>query len=70
VAVEPSQIACWGSPYTTTPPSKTLGGVEVTLEHETGLEPATPTLATCSDPLISLSFPAKPPQGAALGTPA
>jgi hypothetical protein len=38
------------------------------LEHETGLEPATPTLATCSGPLISLPFPAKPPQGAALGT--
>jgi hypothetical protein len=38
------------------------------LEHETGLEPATPTLATCSDPWIPLRFPAKPPQGAALGT--
>ncbi len=40
------------------------------LEHETGLEPATPTLATCSDPWIPLRFPTKPPQGAALGTPA
>jgi hypothetical protein len=29
----------------TTPPSKTLGGVDIYLEHETGLEPATPTLA-------------------------
>ena len=38
------------------------------LEHETGLEPATPTLATCSGPLIPLRFPTKPPQGAALGT--
>ena len=38
------------------------------LEHETGLEPATPTLATCSDPWILLPFPAKPPPGAALGT--
>jgi hypothetical protein len=34
-----------GAPNASTPPSKTLGGVEVTLEHETGLEPATPTLA-------------------------
>jgi hypothetical protein len=54
------------------------------LEHETGLagglrplcasraklgrEPATPTLATCSDPWIPLRFPAKPPQEAALDT--
>ena len=29
----------------TTPPSKILGGVVDYLEHETGLEPATPTLA-------------------------
>ncbi len=40
------------------------------LEHETGLEPATPTVATCSGPWVLLRFPAKPPQGAALGTPA
>ena len=32
-------------PNATTPPSKILGGVEVSMEHETGLEPATPTLA-------------------------
>jgi hypothetical protein len=49
-------------------PDLTSRGRSHYLEHETGLEPATPTLATCSDPLISLRFPAKPPQGAALGT--
>ena len=32
-------------PNATAPPSNTLGGAEVTMEHETGLEPATPTLA-------------------------
>ena len=30
-----------------------------------GREPATPTLATCSDPWIPLRFSTKPPQGAA-----
>ena len=49
-------------------PDLTGRGHSVYLEHETGLEPATPTLATCSDPWILLPFPAKPPQGAALGT--
>jgi hypothetical protein len=28
-----------------TPPSQTPDGVDVYIEHETGLEPATPTLA-------------------------
>ena len=32
-------------PKRNNPAKQTLGGVEVTLEHETGLEPATPTLA-------------------------
>ena len=49
-------------------PDRTGRGRSLYLEHETGREPATPALATCSDPLISLRFPAKPPQGAALGT--
>jgi len=49
-------------------PDLTSRGRSHYLEHETGLEPATPTLATCSDPWIPLPFPAKPPQGAALGT--
>jgi hypothetical protein len=39
-------------------------------EKHATVSDATPTLATCSDPWISLRFPAKPPQGAALGTPA
>jgi len=56
------------APNASTPPSQMPDGVDDYLEHETGLEAATPTLATCSNPLISLCFPAKPPQGAAFGT--
>ena len=33
-----------------TPPSRMPDGVDDWLEHETGLEPATPTLATDDEP--------------------
>ena len=49
-------------------PDLTSRGRSHYLEHETGLEPATPTLATCSGPWVLLRFPAKPPQGAASST--
>jgi hypothetical protein len=35
------------------------------MEHETGLEPATPTLATCIESPKTLRNPAREPQGAA-----
>ncbi len=56
------------NPTNANAPDLTGRGRSHHLEHETGLEPATPTLATCSEPWILLRFPAKPPQGAASGT--
>ena len=37
-------------PDASTPPSQLRDGVDVLLEHETGLEPATPTLAREDEP--------------------
>jgi hypothetical protein len=50
---------------TRTPPRQVREGVPKSLEHETGFEPATSTLATFAKTPKSLRIPTRKPQGAA-----